>query len=56
MQCACTISVGPIRLYCDNKTAHNLVQHDQTKHVEVNKFFIKEKLDEKTVELPKIRS
>ena len=46
----------PIRLYYDNKTAHNLVQHDHTKHVEVDKFFIKEKLDEKTVELPKIRS
>ena len=50
----------PIRLYCDNKAAgdiaHNLVQHDRTKHVEVDRFFIKEKLDEKIVELPKIRS
>ena len=50
----------PIRLYCDNKAtcdiAHNPVQHDCTKHVEVDKFFIKEKLDEKIVELPKIRS
>ena len=55
MQCACTVSVGPIQLYCDNKTSHNVVQHDHTKHVEVDKFFIKEKLDEKTVELPKIR-
>ena len=48
------------RLYCDNKAAcdiaHNLVQHDCTKHVEVDRFFIKEKLDEKSVELPKIRS
>lgn len=30
----------PMRLYCDNKTAiniaHNLVQHDRTKHVEVH--------------------
>ena len=49
-----------IRLYCDNKAAcdiaYNLVQHDRTKHVEVDRFFIKEKLDEKIVELPKIRS
>ncbi|RVW67510.1 Retrovirus-related Pol polyprotein from transposon RE1 [Vitis vinifera] len=34
----------------------DLVQHDCTKHVEVDKFFIKEKLDDKIVELPKIRS
>ena len=50
----------PIQLYCDNKVAcdiaHNPVQHDRTKHVEVDRFFIKEKLDEKIVELPKIRS
>ena len=49
-----------IQLYCDNKAtcdiAHNPVQHDRTKHVEVDKFFNKEKLDEKIVELPKIRS
>ena len=49
-----------IRLYCDIKAAcdiaHNPVQHDRTKHVEVDRFFIKEKLDEKIVELPKIRS
>ena len=50
----------PIQLYCDNKAAcdiaHNPVQHDRTKHVEVDRFFIKEKLDGKVVELPKIRS
>ncbi|RVW51857.1 Retrovirus-related Pol polyprotein from transposon TNT 1-94 [Vitis vinifera] len=34
----------------------DLVQHDRTKHVEVDRFFIKEKLDDKIVELPKIRS
>ena len=48
----------PIRLYCDNKATcdivHNPVQHDRTKHIEVDKFFIKEKLGEKIVELPKI--
>jgi len=50
----------PIRLYCDNKAAcdiaHNPVQHDRTKHVEVDRFFIKEKLDQEIVELPKIQS
>lgn len=49
----------PIRLYCDNKAAcdiaHNPVQHDRTKHVEVDRFFIKEKLD-KILELPMIQS
>ncbi|RVW41663.1 Retrovirus-related Pol polyprotein from transposon RE1 [Vitis vinifera] len=49
-----------IRLFCDNKAAcdiaHNPVQHDHTKHVEVDRFFIKEKLDDKIVELPKIQS
>ncbi|RVW89668.1 Retrovirus-related Pol polyprotein from transposon RE1 [Vitis vinifera] len=39
---------------CD--IAHNPVQHDHTKHVKVDRFFIKEKLDDKIVELPKIRS
>ncbi|KAL6311020.1 hypothetical protein AAG906_006922 [Vitis piasezkii] len=53
------LSRQPIRLFCDNKVAcnisHNPVQHDRTKHVEVNKFFIKEKLDDKIMELPKIQ-
>ena len=39
----------PMRLYCDNKSttsiAHNPVQHDQTKHIEIDRHFIKEKLD-----------
>jgi len=39
----------PMRLYCDNKSAigiaHNSVQHDRTKHVEVDKHFIKEKIE-----------
>ena len=47
-------------MFCDNKAAcdiaHNPVQHDHTKHVEVNRFFIKEKLDDKIVESAKIRS
>ena len=40
---------GPMRLYCDHKSAisiaHNPVQHDRTKHIEVDRHFIKEKLD-----------
>lgn len=40
---------GPMGLYCDNKSAisiaHNPVQHDRTKHIEVDRHFIKEKLD-----------
>ncbi|KAI5312168.1 hypothetical protein L3X38_041341 [Prunus dulcis] len=39
----------PMDLYCNNKVAiviaHNLVQHDRTKNVEVDRHFIKEKLD-----------
>ena len=39
----------PMKLYCDNKStidiAHNVVQHNCTKHVKVNKYFIKKKLD-----------
>lgn len=39
----------PMRLLCDNKSAiniaHNLVQHDRTKHIEVDRHFIKEKHD-----------
>ncbi|RVW31138.1 Retrovirus-related Pol polyprotein from transposon TNT 1-94 [Vitis vinifera] len=53
------LSRQPIRFFCDNKAAcdiaHNQIQHDRTKHVEVDRFFIKEKLDDKIVELPKIQ-
>jgi len=39
---------GKLSLYCDNKTAisiaHNLVYHDRTKHVEISRHFIKEKI------------
>lgn len=38
-----------VKVYCDNKDvisiAHNPVLHDRTKHVEVDKHFIKEKID-----------
>ncbi|KAH9680958.1 retrovirus-related pol polyprotein from transposon RE1 [Citrus sinensis] len=52
--------VSPIKLYCDNKAvcdiAHNPVQHDRTKHVEVDRHFIKEKLEAKIIEIPHVRS
>ena len=39
----------PMTLFCDNKSAisiaHNPVQHDRTKHIEIDRHFIKEKLD-----------
>lgn len=39
----------PMRFYCDNKSVinitHNPIQHDRTKHVKVDRHFIKEKLD-----------
>ena len=43
----------PMQLYSNNKvainSAYNLIQHDRTKHVEVGRQFIKEKLDSELV-------
>ena len=54
------LSDQPIQLFYDNKVACNIarnpVQHDGTKHVEVDRFFIKEKSDLKIMELPNIKS
>ena len=40
---------GSLMLYCDNKAvidiANNLFHHDRTKHIEIDRHFIKEKLD-----------
>lgn len=51
---------GPMELYCDNKSAisiaHNPVQHDQTKHIEINRHFIKEKLDSGLICTPYVSS
>jgi Reverse transcriptase (RNA-dependent DNA polymerase) len=50
----------PMKLFCDNKAAidisHNPVQHDRTKHIEVDRYFIKEKLDSNIIALPFLRS
>lgn len=44
-----------MEVYCDNKAAiaiaHNPVHHDRTKHVEVDRHFIKEKIEEKIINL-----
>ncbi|KAK2985412.1 hypothetical protein RJ640_007354 [Escallonia rubra] len=50
----------PKKLYCDNKSAiniaHNPVQYDRTKHVEVDRHFIKEKLERLEVGHVKVRA
>ena len=50
----------PMKLYCDNKAAismaHNPVQHDRTKHVEIDKNFIKEKLESGIICIPYVPS
>ena len=39
----------PLRVYCDNKAviniSHHPVHHDKAKHVEVDRHFIKEKIE-----------
>lgn len=39
-----------MKIYCDNKVAinisHNPVHHNRTKHVKIDKHFIKEKIEE----------
>ncbi|CAL2225420.1 unnamed protein product [Prunus armeniaca] len=49
-----------MNLFCDNKVAiaiaQNPVQHDRTKHVEVDRHFIKQKLEAKVFQFPFVKS
>ena len=51
---------GACQLLCDNKVAISMsehpVQHYRTKHVEVDRHFIKEKLEDELIELPFVKS
>ena len=42
-----------MKMYCDNKVviniSHNSIHHDRTKHVEVDRHFIKEKVEDGTI-------
>ena len=44
-----------MQLYCDNKAtiniAHNPIHHDRTKHVEVDRHFITEKLEKGVINI-----
>ncbi|KAK5825422.1 hypothetical protein PVK06_020255 [Gossypium arboreum] len=50
----------PMKLYCDCKVvisvAHNAVQHDRIKHIEIDRQFIKEKIKEGQVCMPFVPS
>jgi hypothetical protein len=57
------LGYGPtkeMKLFCDNKAAidisHNPVQYDRTKHIEVDRHFIKENLESRIISMPFVRS
>ena len=49
-----------MKLYCDNKStiniAHNAIQHKKTKHIKIDKHFIKEKLEGGLIRMPYVLS
>ncbi|KAL5765958.1 hypothetical protein ACOSP7_016575 [Xanthoceras sorbifolium] len=51
--------VSEMNLFSDNKAAidisHNPIQHDRTKHVEVDRHFIKQNLEEKIIQFPFVK-
>ena len=44
-----------LKIYCDHKVAidisHNPLRHDRTKHIEVDRHFINEKIDEGVISI-----
>jgi hypothetical protein len=57
------LGYGPtneMKLFYDNKAtidiSHNPVQHDRTKHIEVDRHFIKENLDSRIILISFVRS
>jgi hypothetical protein len=53
-------SQDTMNMFCDNKVAiaiaHNPVQHDRNKHVEVDWHFIKQKLEDNVIQFPFVKS
>src|SRR3954469_19330768 len=51
---------SPVMLYCDNNAtidiANNPVQHDRTMHVEIDRHFIREKIDHGIICLSFVKS
>jgi hypothetical protein len=47
---------GPLNLWCDNKSAINIANNPVQQHVEIDRFFIKEWLDEGTLKLSHVNS
>ena len=49
-------SEPPMKLFCDNKAtisiANNPIQYDCTKHVEIDRHFIKKKLESDVIYMP----
>ncbi|CAN6461482.1 unnamed protein product [Victoria cruziana] len=50
----------PMKMFCHNKAvinlANNPIMHDKTKHMEIDRYFIREKIDSKELILPYMRS
>lgn len=51
---------APLRLYCDNQATINLVNnpvhHDRTKHIEIDRHFIREKLEQGALHISFVKS